>query len=88
MNRNKTWCWNDQLVHADDLTRRSSLAYRFEVVDTFDAPLKTMCLTISTTRTSRKVNGIEFTWNYSTAGHELEDRETEVPQRFVNGEEA
>ena len=88
MDRSKAWSWTGQLVHTDDLTRSSGLAYSFDVINTFEAPLKTMCFSVSTTGTSRRVNRLEFTWNYSTAGHKLKDRETEMPQRFMNGEEA
>ena len=50
MDRNKTWRWTDQLVHNDDLIRSSGLAYSFDGVNTFEAPLKTMYFSVSSRR--------------------------------------
>ena len=83
----KVKCGADGLIHADNLTQSSGLAYMFKVTNTLVAPWSIMCLTIGTTGASGRIHSSEDLGNKTTPSHNIQSGEVEVPEGFINSEE-
>ena len=84
----KAKCGADDLVHADNFTWSSGLAYTFKITNTLVDPWLMMCLTIGTTGASGRIHTSEVLRNEAIPSHRLQSGEAEVSEGFMNGEES